>query len=57
MVFHIIFLESKYFWDISKITDEMEFDNFNLNEEALYDWLIKEFRTLIRDKKINDILN
>jgi len=49
-----------YFWDISKITetqDEMEFDNFNLDEQALYDWLEKEFRNFIRDKKITDILN
>ena len=49
-----------YFWDISKITeteDEMEFDTFNLDEQGLSEWLEKEFRTFIRDKKINDILN
>ena len=50
----------KYFWDISKITeteDGMEFDNFNLVEQGLSDWLESEFRDFIRDKKINDILN
>lgn len=49
-----------YFWDISKIIvtdDEMKFDTFNLDEQALYDWLEKEFRNFIRDKKITDILN
>ena len=50
----------KYFWDISKITeteDEMEFDTFNFNDQDLSEWLEKEFRTFIRDKRINDILN
>jgi hypothetical protein len=50
----------KYFWDISKITeidDEMEFDNFSFNDYDLSKWLEKEFRTFIRDKRINDILN
>jgi hypothetical protein len=51
----------KYFWDISKITeteDEMEFDDtFNLDEKGLSEWLEKEFKSFLRDKKINDILN
>ena len=50
----------KYFWDISKITeteDEMEFDTFNLDEKGLSEWLEKEFKSFLRDKKINDILN
>ena len=49
-----------YFWYISKITeteDEMEFDNFNLDEQGLYDWLQEEFKSFVRDKKITDILN
>ena len=44
----------------SKITeteDEMEFDTFSLDDKGLSDWLEKEFRNFIRDKKINDILN
>ena len=50
----------KYFWDIDKITeteDEMEFDTFNLDEKGLSEWLEKEFKSFLRDKKINDILN
>ena len=50
----------KYFWDIDKITeteDEMEFDSFNLDEKGLSEWLEKEFKSFLRDKKINDILN
>jgi|688.fasta_scaffold1020046_2 hypothetical protein len=50
----------EYFWDVSKITvtdDEMEFDNFTANEDKLYEWLQQEFKSFVRDKKINDILN
>jgi hypothetical protein len=50
----------EYFWDVSRITvtdDEMEFDNFTANEDKLYEWLQQEFKSFVRDKKINDILN
>ena len=50
----------EYFWDVSKIIvtdDEMEFDNFTADENKLYDWLQEEFKSFVRDKKINDILN
>lgn len=52
--------QGEYFWDISKITeteDEMEFDNFSFNDQDLSEWLEKEFKSFLRDKKINDILN
>jgi hypothetical protein len=55
-----VFNSSSVYWDVYKINetkDEMEFDSFNIDEQGFYDWLEKEFRDIIRDKKINDILN
>jgi len=49
----------EYFWDVSKIIvidDEMEFDNFTADENKLYDWLQEEFKSFVRDEKLNQIL-
>lgn len=52
--------KDEYFWDVSRITeidDEMEFDSFTADDDKLYEWLKEEFKSFVRDKKINDILN
>jgi hypothetical protein len=49
----------EYFWDVSKIIvidDEMEFDNFTADENKLYDWLQEEFKSFVREEKLNKIL-
>ena len=35
----------------------MEFDSFTADDDKLYEWLKVEFKSFVRDKKINDILN